>query len=757
MRKTLHRLAKGQGGQLLILVLVIMLVAMLIIPSSLALISSGIIAGNATNRRTQELYAADAGVQNALELLKIGVTTVPPITNFNGSGININVTIGAPDASNVYKVTSLATSTQPTTTSTTIVAYVSSAPGLFDYALEAIGDTGPTVSFTGGGGSNAAATATVSTAGMITDVTMTNSGSGYTTAPKVTFISDSANGADATATAHIAGGKVTNVTVTNGGYGYVYSSAPNAAHNGNITTSGASALISSDKGPDSVTIFANGDVDLPDTDVIGQIIATSGLAPGYINVKSSSGILTAWYPPASIATGIATVAGGIVTGVTITGGGSGYDSHSPTHTGVGFSGGGGSGATGTATIVGGHITGVTMTNHGSGYTSPPTVIFDKFPALTNAVPFDFGPAVQSLQSGLIDPSKADAANVTAPAMPGNGRLTPNRTPNWTVSASSPGPDWVSPGNCTFSFGTNAIVTMGILTVDGVLTAGGKYNLTFNGTTYVKGSGTSSIAASNDNGIPHSTTFNNLVYIVGNFDLNGNSGSSTINFNDKVYVGGNLGITGGGATINFNNDVYINGNLDLGIGSHGAVNFLGKVYIGGSIHTHGDGDINFNDNLYVGGAGPTYPGGYVLDLEGGNLNFGGILWANDPRPRVPTTPTTMYSAAGHKLQITGKGPIIITGNILVGGMSAALGFTPLIMSEFGYFKNTGGGDITAYLYAPYNFLQWGGGGGPGGTVSGAMTAHDLRINSSVNVSHAILPVFGGSSGSLQILTWNITLN
>src|SRR5487761_1095297 len=57
--------------------------------------------------------------------------------------------------------------------------------------------------------------------------------------------------------------------------------------------------------------------------------------------------------------------------IAVTAGGSGYTS-APTVT---ASGGGGSGATFTATVAGGVVTGVTVTNPGSGYTSAPTLAF----------------------------------------------------------------------------------------------------------------------------------------------------------------------------------------------------------------------------------------------------------------------------------------------------------------------------------------------------------------------------------------------
>jgi hypothetical protein len=57
----------------------------------------------------------------------------------------------------------------------------------------------PTVSFTGGGGSGATATATVSS-GIVTAVTITDAGSGYTSAPTVAFTGGGGSGAAATAT-----------------------------------------------------------------------------------------------------------------------------------------------------------------------------------------------------------------------------------------------------------------------------------------------------------------------------------------------------------------------------------------------------------------------------------------------------------------------------------------------------------------------------------------------------------------------------
>lgn len=59
--------------------------------------------------------------------------------------------------------------------------------------------TAPTVAFTGGGGTGAAATATVAD-GKVTGITITSAGSGYTSAPTVTLTGGDGTGASAMAT-----------------------------------------------------------------------------------------------------------------------------------------------------------------------------------------------------------------------------------------------------------------------------------------------------------------------------------------------------------------------------------------------------------------------------------------------------------------------------------------------------------------------------------------------------------------------------
>ena len=82
--------------------------------------------------------------------------------------------------------------------------------------------TAPTVSFTGGGGVNAAATAYLGNSGVVAGVIMTNKGSGYTSAPSVSFSSGAASATASLGVSNFAGRVITlmftgSLTVTDGG------------------------------------------------------------------------------------------------------------------------------------------------------------------------------------------------------------------------------------------------------------------------------------------------------------------------------------------------------------------------------------------------------------------------------------------------------------------------------------------------------------------------------------------------------------
>jgi uncharacterized repeat protein (TIGR01451 family) len=79
-------------------------------------------------------------------------------------------------------------------------------------------DPTPAITFSGGGGSGATAVATV-VGGVVTGITITNGGSGYTSAPTLT-ISTAGSGSGATATAILTNGVVTGYTINTAGTGY---------------------------------------------------------------------------------------------------------------------------------------------------------------------------------------------------------------------------------------------------------------------------------------------------------------------------------------------------------------------------------------------------------------------------------------------------------------------------------------------------------------------------------------------------------
>ena len=92
----------------------------------------------------------------------------------------------------------------------------------------------PYITFSGGGGSGAQAFVSGVANGVITEITVTDPGSGYTSNPTVTINDAAATGTGATAVCEIRRGQITAITVNSGGSGYsgvpdVVISAPNNA------------------------------------------------------------------------------------------------------------------------------------------------------------------------------------------------------------------------------------------------------------------------------------------------------------------------------------------------------------------------------------------------------------------------------------------------------------------------------------------------------------------------------------------------
>jgi hypothetical protein len=243
------------------------------------------------------------------------------------------------------------------------------------------GYTAPVVVFTGGGGTGAAGTATVS-GGSITGVSMTSNGLGYSSAPTVSFIDAAGVGATATAVLGTTG-IVVGATITNAGTGYT--SSPTIAFSGGGGSSAAAQALLNPEGVSSVTVTnagsgfteapaitfeggggtgATGTVYLTGTSV-ARVNVTSG-GSGYTSAPTVQFSATA----GSGAAAVAIVASGAVVEIVLTNGGSGYN-QVPL---VGFSGGGGSGASASAVLIPTTMAGVWITSAGSGYTTAPAVV-----------------------------------------------------------------------------------------------------------------------------------------------------------------------------------------------------------------------------------------------------------------------------------------------------------------------------------------------------------------------------------------------
>ncbi|EDY80836.1 hypothetical protein VDG1235_453 [Verrucomicrobiia bacterium DG1235] len=148
----------------------------------------------------------------------------------------------------------------------------------------------PTVSFGGGGGTGASATAVLS-AGVST-ITVTDGGSGYASAPTVTITGD---GSGASATAVVTTGSVTEIVVTNTGSGY--STTPTVELTGGEGT-GAAAIAG-----------VSGTVDS-----VGNITVVNG---GQDYTSAPDVIFTPVDGNGSGAVAIAQIAGGAVTAVEV--------------------------------------------------------------------------------------------------------------------------------------------------------------------------------------------------------------------------------------------------------------------------------------------------------------------------------------------------------------------------------------------------------------------------------------------------------
>jgi len=129
VKRTIRKIIKSEQGQALPIVIVLLLVSTLILVPLLAYMGSGLMNGYNLRVRADELYAADAGAENALWQLQARSDELPGAVGESWSyplaeqvnGKDVDVIIARTDT-NIYKITSTGTSNGGA--NTTIETYI---------------------------------------------------------------------------------------------------------------------------------------------------------------------------------------------------------------------------------------------------------------------------------------------------------------------------------------------------------------------------------------------------------------------------------------------------------------------------------------------------------------------------------------------------------------------------------------------------------------------------------------------------------
>ena len=197
----------------------------------------------------------------------------------------------------------------------------------------------------------------------INGITVNNGGTNYTvSATQIRIIGGGGTGAVATPT--VSGGVISSITVNNSGIGFTGPPAISIT-SGIVSTAnlvGGSGYVGANT---QITVSGGGGS--------GAIITTAAAGAIVTLIISNAGTGYSSTPTITITSGI--------TGTTALVAGSGYTNGTYP---LGISGGGGSGCTGTFTISSGGLTSISITNAGTGYTSAPTLSFPGAGAGVNA-------------------------------------------------------------------------------------------------------------------------------------------------------------------------------------------------------------------------------------------------------------------------------------------------------------------------------------------------------------------------------------
>lgn len=132
MKITVKRLVRDEAGRSMVLALILLVTGGLILTPLLGLMSTGLLAGQVYEKKTDELYAADAGVEYGIwHLLQGGDPYDVPEFSVNSKNVTIQIDVEWPDECYepaVYEITSTATSADGS--DTTVLARVT---GIFVY------------------------------------------------------------------------------------------------------------------------------------------------------------------------------------------------------------------------------------------------------------------------------------------------------------------------------------------------------------------------------------------------------------------------------------------------------------------------------------------------------------------------------------------------------------------------------------------------------------------------------------------------
>jgi alpha-tubulin suppressor-like RCC1 family protein/type II secretory pathway pseudopilin PulG len=342
----------------------------------------------------------------------------------------------------------------------------------------------PTISITGSGGSGATADAIMDAYGGIDGITITNTGSGYTGSPLVTF---SGGGVSPVYPSHFIINSNTGTTGTvNTIEAYGVERVPVEVAGGRTYADLVVGSNHMNRGATYCAIESGGDTYCWGDNVYGQTgggepnptgstLGTACAGRGYtsaptVNIVGGSG---------TGATATANISGDCVTNITVTSAGSGYSNT----TFAVLSGGGGTGAGPIGLNRVGPVTSANITNAGSGYTTAPTVTFSSGAAAGTAV-LSASPVISRVNISTGGSGYTSAPTVTISGGGGTGATataTITAGAVTSVTLTSPGSGYTSTPTVTFTGGgattdATGTVTFGYTVAGITITNGGSYTV-----------------------------------------------------------------------------------------------------------------------------------------------------------------------------------------------------------------------------------------------------------------------------------------